>query len=198
MPVLAAIHVSFATSDLARDTQYFETVLQGSKIYETASSPEGTTYAGKMLSTYTKEVWYVQSTSKTQGPVTMAEWESYQTNLHSKCFDSTNNQGFDRLADNHFGHALGQSGVKLDAYVKAQIKAGLPYRWYGGGRTMAFPPSGGMYFFYMYGTNGWGVQLICSCSDASLCPSSSPGGYGMCTQGITGDCRHDKSLETVV
>ena len=84
---------------------------------------------------------------------------SNQVDLHKKCFDTANNQGFDRLADNHFGHNLG--GADLTPYINAQKAAGLPYRFYTGK------------FFYLYAPNGWGVQLIGTCTG---CPSS--GGYG--------------------
>merc|ERR1719460_2198765 len=99
--------------------------------------------------------------------------------LHKKCFDSANNQGFDRLADNHFGHNLG--GADLSPYITAQKSAGLPYRFYSS------------MFFYLYGPNGWGVQLIGTCTG---CPSS--GGYNMCTQGITGHCNKDQPGSSLV
>lgn len=60
----------------------------------------------------------------------MEEWEDYQSNLHNQCFDSANNQGFDRLADNHLGHAM--AGTDLTPYVNKVKAAGLPYRFYGG------------------------------------------------------------------
>jgi len=201
MPVVKRVHLSFASSDLDRDIKYFEGVLQGSKVYE-ASTTEGKMYAGKMISSDEAELIYRQSTTPTQGPTTVAQWEAYQSGLHSKCFVSESNEGFDRLADNHGGHAMGQAAY-LDAYIKAQKSAGLPYRFYGAGRealegdSEAFPPSGGATFFYMYGPNGWGIQIISTCQDTSLCPSSA-GGYNMCTQGITGHCSKDGQSNVVV
>jgi len=192
MPVLVHVHLSFASSDLDRDSKYFESVLQGKKVYEAATS-EGKMYAGKMVSSDEAEIVYRQSSTPTQGPTTVAQWEAYQSGLHTKCFVSAQNEGFDRLADNHGGHAMAQVAY-LDDYIKGQKSAGLPYRFYamGGGSGAA------SYFFYLYGPNGWGMQIISSCQDSSLCPSSTPGGYNMCTQGITGDCSHDQPGSIVV
>lgn len=192
MPVLQHVHLSFSSSDLDRDIKYFEGNLQGKKSYE-ATTTHGKMYAGKMLSTDEAEIVYRQSSTPTQGPTTVAQWEAYQSGLHKKCFVSSTNQGFDRLADNHGGHAMGQVAY-LDNYIKAQKASGLPYRFYGAGGGSG----ASMYFFYMYGPNGWGMQIISTCQDASLCPSSSPGNYDMCTQGITGDCSHDKPGSIVV
>jgi len=183
-PVLTKIHKSFASSDLARDVKYFENVLQGKKDSET-NTAAASVYTGKMISSDTVTFRYVQPSSETQGPVSLSEWEAYQVNLHNTCFNSAANDGFDRLADNHWGHELG--GLSLDAYIKGQKAAGLPYRFYGG------LPGGRAVFLYIYGANGWGCQVIGQCSDKSLCPSSDPGGYDMCTQGIKGHCNKDGS-----
>jgi hypothetical protein len=193
MPVITRVHLSFASSDLDRDSKYFEGVWQGKKVYE-ASTPEGKMYAGKLITSDGAEFIYRQTSTPTQGPTTVAQWEAYQSGLHKKCFVPTQNEGFDRLADNHGGHAMGQLAY-LDDYIKAQKAAGLPYRFYGGGGGSG---AGGSYFFYLYGPNGWGLQIISSCQDASLCPSSSPGGYNMCTQGITGKCSKDQPAAIVV
>jgi len=178
-PVLVSTHRSFASSDVARDASYFQNNLQGSKDFEKTTA-EGTTYGGRMQSIDQVEFLYVESAFDTQGPVSVAEWEAYQVNLHDTCFDSGNNEGFDRLADNHGGHPI--ETFELDPFIKAQQQAGLPYRFYGGMGRAAF--------FYMYGPNGWGIQIIGACTDSALCPSGA-GGYDMCTQGITGHCRKD-------
>lgn len=174
-PVIAPIHKSFASSNLTRDVAWFEGVLKGTKVYAGAGA-DGQVYSGVVQSADVTEVRYVQSSSKTQGPVSIAEWEAYQVDLHNKCFDTANNQGFDRLADNHVGHNMG--GAELTAYINAQKATGLPYRFYTGK------------FLYAYAPNGWGIQLIgggvpscATCSD----------GYNMCTQGITGHCNKDGS-----
>lgn len=181
-PVLAKIHRSFASSDLSRDVSYFEDVLQGSADFS-GSSTDSQVYVGKMLTGDTVSFRYVQSTIQTQGPQSVAGWEAYQVELHNTCFDSQANNGFDRLADNHWGHELG--GASLDPYILGQKASGLPYRFYGG------LPGGRAVFLYIYGANGWGCQVIGRCSDASLCPSTDPGGYGFCTQGIKGHCKTD-------
>merc|ERR1712185_289795 len=149
-PVLVKLHRSFASSDLDRDTNYFENVWMGSKV-SSSSDAQGKSYTGLMISSDTMEVRYAQPSSETQGPTSVAEWEAYQVDLHNTCFDSENNQGFDRLADNHLGHALGPQGGPVDPYVRAQIKYGLPYRFYG---APANP------FLYLYAPNGWGIQII--------------------------------------
>jgi len=136
-------------------------------------------YTGKFFADDKVEVMYVANTdTATQGPMSIASWEGYQTKLHRKCMDPATSHGgtvgFDRLADNHIGHSMPNQDC---APYKAAVEAyGLPYRFYGRG---AQP------FFYVYWPNGWGSQLICSCSDGT-CPSA--GGYDMCDQGIKGSC----------
>lgn len=169
-PVLQLLHVSFASSNLTRDVDFFQNVLQG-KGTDTGSQ----IYSGKIIASDAAEVMFVESSTATQGEVTVAEWETYQSSLHKQCFDSAHNEGFDRLADNHIGHSL--AGADLAPYVAAVKAYGLPYRFYG---------QGGMPFFYLYWPNGWGLQLIGTCSD---CPAG--GGYGFCTQGIKGHCETD-------
>jgi len=191
-PVVAKVHRSFASSDLSRDSSYFESALQGSKDYETKTAA-GKVYGGKMVIGDTTEVRYVEPSAVTQGPVSVAAWEEYQVKLHNTCFDTDQNEGFDRLADNHIGHALGS--ISLDKYIKGQKAAGLPYRFYGGGGGAS---GGSSFMFYMYAANGWGCQVIGSCKDSSLCPSASPGGYDMCTQGIKGHCSKDGAADVTV
>lgn len=181
-PVIAKLHRSFASSDLSRDVGYFEDVLQGTQDSR-VTTDIGDVYTGKMISSDIVSFRYAQSLAATQGPVAVADWEAYQVGLHNTCFDSASNQGFDRLADNHWGHELG--GISLDAYILGQKAAGLPYRFYGG------LPGGRAVFLYIYGANGWGCQVIGRCTDASLCPSTDPGGYGFCTQGVKGHCNSD-------
>ena len=51
--------------------------------------------------------------------------------------------------------------------------------------------SGGrMQFLYLYGPNGWGYQVIGTCSDTSLCGDNIVN-YDMCTQGVAGHCDAD-------
>jgi hypothetical protein len=182
-PVVAKVHRSFSSSDTSRDATYFKDVLQGEM---TCSA---TVCSGKMLSDDIVEFRYVQASSDFQGPMSVAEWESYQVSLHNTCFDSSKNDGFDRLADNHWGHELGH-GAALDKYINGQKAAGLPYRFYGG-------LGHGVQFLYIYGPNGWGCQVIGACTDSSLCPSGT-GGYDMCTQGIKGHCSKDGFSSLVV
>jgi hypothetical protein len=187
-PVLVKLHRSFASSDLDRDTQYFEDVWMGTKV-SSSSDAQGMSYSGLLVSGDIMEVRYMQPSSETQGPTSVKEWEEYQVNLHNTCFDSANNQGFDRLADNHLGDALGRSaGASVDKYVEAQIAKGMPYRFYG---QAAHP------WLYLYAPNGWGLQIIGACNSQDLCPTTDTN-YDMCTQGITGDCKHDQDAATVV
>lgn len=198
-PILKKVHLSFASSDLDRDIKYFEGVLKGSKVFE-ADTSEGKTYAGKMLSGDETEFVYRQVSTPTQGPTTVAQWEAYQSGLHKTCFNMEANEGFDRLADNHGENTAGESRI-LDEYIKAQKSAGLPYRFYSsipGESKLAFPPGGSMFFLYVYGANGWGTQLIGSCTDKSLCPTTTPAFYDMCTQGITGHCSKDGQSSIMV
>jgi hypothetical protein len=189
-PVMAKVHRSFASPDLSKDVGYFENVLQGTKEIQT-STADAAVYVGKMLSDDIVTFRYVQSSASTQGPTSVVDWVAYQVNLHNTCFDSEENQGFDRLADNHWGHELGR-GAALDAYILGQKAAGLPYRFYGG------LPGGRALFLYLYGVNGWGVQVIGVCNDQSLCPSMGAVDYGFCTQGIKGHCRVDGVSDVLV
>jgi hypothetical protein len=175
-PVLTLMKISFPSSDVARDVKFFEGVLKGVKVYEETNN--GTTiYAGQMVAGDAAEMHFVQSAAATQGPMSVAQWEAYQVALHAKCVGF--GTGFDRLADNHVGHRLGQ-GVSIDGYV-AEIKAaGYPYRFYHMG------PTSGPSFLYFYAPNGWGTQVIGKCT---TCPAAK--GYNMCTQGITGSCSKD-------
>jgi hypothetical protein len=179
-PVLQLLKVSFASTNITRDADFFETVLQGTRMSQTSAAGVKV-YSGKLVSTDTTEVVFVQATIDTQGPMTVQQWEQYNAALHTKCIGSGPNgdhtyNGFDRLADNHFGHSM-PSGI--DKVVAATKKSGAPYRFYGGGKQ-------GGSLFYVYIPNGWGGQFSGSCSN---CPSG--GGYDMCTQGITGSCATD-------
>jgi hypothetical protein len=92
-----------------------------------------------------------------------------------------NNEGFDRLADQHIG---GHGGTgELDDLITAQIKAGLPYRVYAA-------PSGSPNFLYLYGPNGWGYQITGHCKTKSNCGTNLVF-YDECTQGTTGHCSTD-------
>lgn len=177
-PVLTLVHVSWATSNLTRDVDFFENGLGGVKT-DAGATGGMQTYNGAMTKGDAAEFRYVQSAKATRGPTTVAAWERYQTSLHKTCFKSAQNVGFDRLADNHIGHS--ENGKALDTFIHAQKASGLPYRIYG-------PPGKGSppWFFYGYMPNGWGYQLTGQCTDKSLCPKSPF--YDMCTQGVLPDC----------
>ena len=172
-PPLTLLKVSWPTSNLTRDIAFFEGVLQGQQLF-TASNDGLAVYSGKFLQDDKVEVQFVQHHANTQGPMSVADWEKYQTDLHSKCIVNPT-QGFDRLADFHIGHAM--ASVDCAPYISAAKSSGTPYRFFGAG---ARP------FLYIYGANGWGQQLICSCNDPAECPSG--GGYDFCNVGITGHC----------
>lgn len=177
-PVLSIVHVSWASSDVDRDSKFFEGI---GGIKQSATDDGGVaTYNGLLGKGETAEFRYVEHDAKTRGPVSVADWEAYQVDLHSKCFVPSKNVGFDRLADNHIGHA--QHAIPLDTYIKAQEASSLPYRIYG-------PPGKGSppWFFYGYGPNGWGYQLTGTCTDKSLCPKAPF--YDMCTQGVLPNCQ---------
>ena len=176
--MLTLVHVSWATSNLTRDVDFFENGLGGVKT-DAGTTGGMQTYNGAMTKGDAAEFRYVQSAKATRGPTTVEAWERYQTSLHKTCFKSAQNVGFDRLADNHIGHS--ENGKALDTFIHAQKASGLPYRIYG-------PPGKGSppWFFYGYMPNGWGYQLTGQCTDKSLCPKSPF--YDMCTQGVLPDC----------
>merc|ERR1711865_885071 len=180
-PALTALHISWPTANLDGMVSYFEDTLSGTKVSKTTANGT-TTYYGKLFSSDSVELRWEQSSQATQGPTTVAQWEAYTAALHKKCIPSPNsqNQGFDRLADQHIG-GRNPGGESLDTYIKAQKKAGLSYRVYVG-------PQGNPDFLYLYAPNGWGTQIAGSCS--SECGSNLVF-YNECTQGTTGHCITD-------
>jgi len=190
---LTLLHTSFPSSNITRDIDYFENVLNGEKVE--MSNTNGTiVYSGTLFAGDLTEVRYVQSNQPTHGATTVAQWEDYRRQLHAKCIPSPNpdNEGFDRLADLHIGahNANGGGsngpGTILDTYIVNQKNTGLPYRVYS-------PPGGGggHYFLYLYGPNGWGAQITGTCESSAICPGKHVEFYNMCTQGIKGHCRKD-------
>ena len=183
-PALTMLHISFPSANLTQDTAYFEDVLGGSKT--SSGTANGTKYyTGKLFADDTVELRWAESPVQTQSDLTFADYEKYVTALHSACIPTPNydNQGFDRLADNHIG-GHGTGGASLEELIERQIDAKLPYRVYK-------PPGnmGNTHFLYLYGPNGWGYQLTGQCSSTKYC--SNTVFYDMCTQGITGHCRSD-------
>lgn len=181
-PALTQLHISWPSSDVARDKAYFLDTLGGTAVASTSKSGTAS-FTGKLFSDDTVELQWVSVDAKSQGPWQVSDWEAYGTNLHSQCLHCPNkkNQGFDRLADNHIG---GHGGTgELDDYITAQIKAGLPYRVYAA-------PNGNPNFLYLYGPNGWGYQITGHCKTASNCGTNLVF-YNECTQGVTGSCSAD-------
>merc|ERR1712216_487153 len=71
---------------------------------------------------------FAQAATETQGPVSVRNWEDYQSALHTMCFDTARNKGFNRLADNHV--RVFTSGTDAVPFAKAQLASGLPHRFY--------------------------------------------------------------------
>ena len=137
-PPLTMLHVSWPSSNVTRDATYFEGVLGGVKT-SLESSGGITAYTGQLFAGDKVELRWAQSSTKTQGPSSVADWEAYTASLHSQCIPIPNpdNQGFDRLADQHIGgHAtreaneavanLGAGAGTLDGYITRQKAAKLP------------------------------------------------------------------------
>merc|ERR1719463_856986 len=72
-PVLVKLHRSFASSDLDRDTQYFEDVWMGTKV-SSSSDSQGKSYSGLSVDGDVMEVRYMQPSSQTQGPTSVQAW----------------------------------------------------------------------------------------------------------------------------
>lgn len=186
-PALTLLHVSWPSSNVTAMSTYFEQVLGGQKVAQVTGDDGSVTYYGHMWDDDTVELRWSQSKTVSQGPWSVADWESYASSLHSKCIScpNQNNQGFDRLADQHIGGHSNPPGA-LDGYITAQISAGYPYRVYSA-------PSGSPNFLYLYGPNGWGYQITGTCE--SDCGENLVF-YDECTQGTTGHC--SKDLPTAV
>lgn len=180
-PALTPLHISWPTANLDAMVTYFETTLSGTKVSQTSANGT-TTYYGKLFASDSLELRWEQSALSTQGPTTVAQWEEYTAALHKKCIACPNsdNQGFDRLADQHIG-GRNPGGESLDTYISAQQKAGYSYRVYVG-------PQGRPDFLYLYGPNGWGYQITGSCS--TQCGSNLVF-YDECKQGTKGHCSKD-------
>lgn len=179
-PALTPLHISWPTANLDAMITYFEGTLSGTKVEE--STGNGTkTYYGKLFSGDAVELRWEESSMATQGPTTVAEWEAYQAALHKKCIScpNNNNQGFDRLADQHIG-GRNPGGESLSTYIEAQKKSGYSYRVYA--------HNGNPDFLYLYGPNGWGYQITGSCGNDC---GSNVVFYNECTQGVTGHCSAD-------
>ena len=109
------LHVSWPSSNVTRDVAYFEGVLGGVKTSHVSANCTSA-YTGQLFAGDQVELRWAQSSAKTQGPTSVAEWEAYQATLHAKCIPSPNpdNQGFDRLADQHIGgHATRAANAAL-------------------------------------------------------------------------------------
>jgi len=176
---LTLTQVSWPSTNITRDVAYFEDVLGGKKV---ESGPKY--YTGKLFSDDTVELRWVDHDVPT-GSFSFGDFETYVNALHNTCIPKPNynQQGFDRLADNHIGgHGMG--GASLEQLIEKQIAAGLPYRVYQ-------PPGATTQqkFLYLYGPNGWGYQITGSCTNTKLC--SNTVFYDFCTQGIKGHCSKD-------
>lgn len=184
-PALSMLHVSFPSTNVTRDSRYFEGVLGGTKVEHSVDANGTETYVGTLFSGDAHELRWAHSEAPESGAWRVADWEAYSSSLHAECMRSPNydNQGFDRLADNHVGAHGTPGGTVLDGYIERQIAAGLPYRAFVG-------PSGNPTFLYLYGPNGWGYQITGYCNDADKC-GSNLNFYNMCTQGIRGQCSRD-------
>eukprot|EP00966_Prymnesium_polylepis_P115408 2667713-Prymnesium_polylepis.1 len=77
MPVLEFLHKSFASSNVARDTNYWLTALSGQSVAN-ISSGSAETFAAKLLSSDEAEVLFVQSDQKTKATMSVADFEDYQ------------------------------------------------------------------------------------------------------------------------
>lgn len=178
---LTPLHISWPTANLEAMVAYFEGTLSGTKV-ETTTGNGTQTYYGKLFASDTLELRWEQSAAATQGPTTVKAWEEYTASLHKKCIACPNsdNQGFDRLADQHIG-GRNPGGESLSAYIAAQQKAGYSYRVYAA-------PNGFPDFLYLYGPNGWGYQITGSCGNDC---GSNVVFYDECTQGTTGHCSKD-------
>lgn len=189
-PALTQLHISWPSSDVARDKKYFLDTLKGTSV-SSESKAGVTTFTGKLFSDDTVELRWVSVDTESQGPWKVSEWETYASSLHSQCMTSPNrkNQGFDRLADNHIG-GHGSGMMDLGDYITRQIAAGLPYRVYAA-------PDGSPNFLYLYGPNGWGYQITGQCKRSSMCGNNLVF-YNECTQGVTGSCSKDLPSSVVV
>eukprot|EP00812_Abedinium_dasypus_P010595 NODE_4206_length_699_cov_332.083851.p1 GENE.NODE_4206_length_699_cov_332.083851~~NODE_4206_length_699_cov_332.083851.p1 ORF type:complete len:218 (-),score=63.40 NODE_4206_length_699_cov_332.083851:28-681(-) len=125
--------------------------------------------------------------------------EEYFRNLHTLCFNSVVNQGFDALADFHMECTLSPGSVDrfYDLYQR-QIASGFPYRFY-------TDENNRMLWFYSYGPNGQGNEVTAQVPHVGeyselwsrLEEWSKQGtlpAYNFCRQGISGVCSSDRNV----
>jgi len=128
---MSALFVSRATTDIARDQKYFETVFglsESNFVTYTGTDPNGESYKTlevQMSARYTTKYRLVQPANITDGEYSVKWWEDYQNGVNAKYMKSPT-CGWPVLGDNHnaFDWQLGFDQRNMVAGMK---KLGMPY-----------------------------------------------------------------------
>ena len=189
IPFLKPVRISYASSDLDRDTAFYTGVLgatQNAAYTEPGAGSETKVFTVKSSDAVQVHLVDRPGTSS-KGQLSVKLFESYLNAAHETSLGfSDHTQGMDKPCDFHWGHA---AFGDLDGPVKAMAAMGADapkYRWFtaGGRRRLKGAVNGdddeaggSSYFIYIAQPNGACVQLI---GTSTMAPTNLTG-YDFCT-----------------
>ena len=83
-PALSMLHVSFPSTNVTRDSAYFENVLGGTKVEHTVDANGTETYVGQLFSGDAHELRWAHSEAPESGAWKVADWATYSSSLHAE------------------------------------------------------------------------------------------------------------------
>jgi len=128
---MSALFVSRATTDIARDKKYFETVFGLSAdnfVTYSGTDPNGESYQTlevQMSARYTTKYRLIQPANITDGEYSIKWWEDYQNGVNAKYMKSPT-CGWPLLGDNHNAFDW-QRGFDQRNFVEGMKKLKMPY-----------------------------------------------------------------------
>lgn len=128
---MSALFVSRATTDIARDQKYFETVFGLSAdnfVTYSGTDPNGESYKAlevQMSARYSTKYRLIQPVNITDGEYSVKWWEDYQNDVNAKYMKSPT-CGWPLLGDNHNAFDW-QYGFDQRNFVAGMKKLNMPY-----------------------------------------------------------------------
>jgi len=150
---MSALFVSRASTDIARDQKYFETVFGLSSsnfVTYTGTDPNGESYKAlevQMSSSYTTKYRLIQPEKLTDGDYSVKWWEDYQNGVNTKYMTSPT-CGWPLTGDNHNAFDW-RSGFDMRDMVAGMKQLNMPY----------FCMASGMGGTHCYVTTPYGYQI---------------------------------------
>jgi len=171
--VMSALWVSRASTDVARDAEYFATVFPSSThTITTNTGVDGSTQKlleVQMGTSYTTKVRLVEPADPDSDSYSVSWWENYLSDVHKKYMTSTT-CGWDLMADNH--NAFDWLGSTPDEGDIVEAAAGLGYSSFckssGFGQTHCYTNTPYGYQFQLDGTYS-NAPTFYSYDSATLC-----------------------------